>query len=98
MVNVDNIINFVTDKVTGKSYTESMRGPVQWNNYSVYIPVNKVMDGKTPIIGLPQYIMEKDGDLRWSTMEEAFAIHGDFGSEEYKRKIKNSQLIELRQA
>lgn len=98
MLSVDNIINFVTDKATGKSYTESMRGPVQWNNYSVYIPVNKVVDGRVPIIGLPQYIMEKDGELRWSTMEEAFAILGDFRSEEYKRKIQNSQLIELEQA
>lgn len=45
----------------------------KWNGYTVLEPI--FTDDEIHIVGIPQYILYKDGQLRWTTdMEESFAI------------------------
>lgn len=60
--NMDELKNLI-DELMGDGYRE---GP-QWNGYRVYIPTyNQPM-----YIGLPLVVLEKDGEYRISTDEEA---------------------------
>lgn len=91
-VSENEIIQFLEDGYK-KNNIESVRGPVSWHGYSVYIPINKMVEGKYPIIGLPQYILEKNGEIKWASMEDAFSIMRAFSSEEIKTEIQRSSCI-----
>ena len=50
----------------------------QWNGFDVYEPTFN--DDKEHIIGIPQFILVKDGTLRWTkNTKESFAIMSHFG-------------------
>jgi hypothetical protein len=50
-----------------------------WNEYAVYEPTFN--DDEVHYIGIPQYILEKGGMLRWTKTEtESFAIMDAFPS------------------
>ncbi len=49
----------------------------EWNGYEVVEPI--FTDGEVHFTGLPQYILCKDGKLRWtSEVNECFAIFDSF--------------------
>lgn len=62
-----------------KAYAkEYVGGPVErvgtWKGYIVYAPFTKPIDGMVPPTGLPRYILEKNGVLKFVIGEEAFTI------------------------
>ncbi len=48
----------------------------QWNTYTIYEAYFEQKEGDIdpPLIGYPQYILEKDGLMRFSGFEETFSI------------------------
>ena len=51
----------------------------QWKGYEVVEPI--FTDGEVHYIGFPQYILCKDGKLRWtSNMDECMAVFDSFNS------------------
>ena len=55
----------------------------QWKGYTVFeAHLDIGEDGEPAKIGLPQYILEKDGSMRFSDYDETFEILDDFIEED----------------
>lgn len=55
-------------KMARKAGFHDVKRVGKWNGYEVFEPI--FTDGNTHLIGFPQYILHKDGKLRWTENHE----------------------------
>lgn len=64
-------------KMAQKSIYESARYLGKWKGFDVYEPVFE--DNEVHFVGTPEFILAKNGSMRWTTgIDEAFAIMDKF--------------------
>ena len=71
---LDNIIKNYAKK---KGF-DSAKKIGNWRGYIVYSPYLRPVNGIVPPTGLPTYILEKNGTLKWITGKDAFTILEEF--------------------